>query len=1131
MRRPAFLLAVLLSTSTASALGAQTAAAVDTVAHHALSVTLVPATHRLSVTDTVTWPDVTGQAPATFLLNARLRITKADPAIEEVPLGDVDGVFGPGTAARTPLKRYRVQGPSARVTLTYDGTMDFPLSDPKEEYTRGFRDTIGLVGPEGVYLAASSFWHPRFGAELVTFTIQATVPDGWHLISQGNGTSRDAGGKATWDSAGRMDEIYLVGGPLRVYRDTAGAAETLVYLHDDDAPLAAKYLAATAQYLEMYRGLIGPYPYGKFALVENFWETGYGMPTFTLLGSQVIRFPFILTSSYPHEILHNWWGNSVFVDYDSGNWCEGLTAYMADHLIQEQRGAGDEYRRSTLQKYRDYVKTGRDFPLSEFRGRFSAATEAVGYGKSLMGFHMVRLAIGDDAFRATVGRFAREFKGRRATFRDFQKVAESASGKSLGWIFDDLITRAGSPTLAVKTAAGGVRQDGTRFVVDGVLRQTQPGQPFTLDVPVVVQTERGATATIVRLDKAEVPFSIGVDTPPVRLAVDPRFDVFRRLDPRETPPSIGQIFGEQQILALVPSAAPAAEQDAWRALFKSWQSDSHAIEIQPDSAITALPADKAVWIAGASNRHANAVFGRLPGVKSDGASVEIDGEKMALAGHSLVLVTRHPANQEKAIGYLAVAPGAAFPGLGRKLPHYGKYSYLGFEGAEPANIIKGQWGQSDSPLQIDLRPADRRSAAVAPLPTPARRALAELPPVFSQQALRDHVTFLASPALKGRGLGSPGLEEAATYIADKFRAAGLAPGGDRGTYFQRFKVEKGEDGQPHEVTNVIGLLRGSRPDWRDQSAMLTAHYDHLGLGWPDVHKGDEGKVHPGADDNASGVAVMLELARTMAAGAQPPRTIVFAAFTGEEAGRLGSKYYAAHPVLPLDKAWGVINLDTVGRLGTQKLTVLGTGTATEWQHIFRGAGFVTGVDSRNVAESLESSDQVSFIEKGVPAVQIFTAAHADYHRPTDTADKIDAAGLVKVAAFVKEGIAYLGERPEPMTSTIKPASAASPAPATPAAATPSAGGTPGARRASIGTVPDFAFQGPGVRVSGTVPGSPAEKAGIKEGDVVKQIGGKDVANLQEYSNILRGLSPGQVVTVVVARGSETLALDIAVGER
>ncbi len=124
----------------------------------------------------------------------------------------------------------------------------------------------------------------------------------------------------------------------------------MAFLRKPDQALADRYLDATAQYLEMYRGLLGPYPYSKFALVENFWETGYGMPSFTLLGEQIIRFPFILHSSYPHELLHNWWGNGVFVDLAGGNWCEGLTAYLADHLIAEQRGQGADHRRAILQK-------------------------------------------------------------------------------------------------------------------------------------------------------------------------------------------------------------------------------------------------------------------------------------------------------------------------------------------------------------------------------------------------------------------------------------------------------------------------------------------------------------------------------------------------------------------------------------------------------------------------------------------------------------------------------------------------------------------------------------------------------------------------------------------------------------
>jgi aminopeptidase N len=1107
------------------------AAAPVATARHALTVSIEPATHTLTATDTVSWPGPPEPARLTFLLNAHLRITASEPAAVEVPVAPAVKALGIGADAAVPLKAYRVLLPGGAPTfrVSYQGPIDVPLTDPKEEYTRGFRETSGLIGPQGVYLAGSTFWHPQFGPELVTFTIDAAVPESWHLISQGNGTSRGANGRASWTSGLPMDEIYLVGGPLQAFADAAGSVETLVYLHERDTSTAGKYLAATAQYLEMYRSLIGPYPYGKFALVENFWETGYGMPTFTLLGPQIIRFPFIINSSYPHEILHNWWGNSVFVDYATGNWCEGLTAYMADHLIAEQRGTGDEYRRSTLQKYRDYVKTGRDFPLAQFRGRSSAATEAVGYGKALMGFHMLRRAMGDDAFRKTVASFYKTFNGRRATFRDFQRTAETVAGKPYGWIFDDLIGRVGAPALSVSAGPAGVRQEGSAFVVSGTLRQTQPGAPFSTDVPVTVHTERGGVTTVVRMTAAQQAFSIGTDARPVELFVDPRFDVFRRLDPRETPPSIGQIFGEPAILAVLPSAEGAAALDGYRALLKGWQSDAHHIAVRLDTEVTALPADRSVWIVGRLNRHLPKLLAGTSGVKVSGERVELDGETLDVAGRTFVATFRHPGNVEKAVGWIAAEPVAALPGLGRKLPHYGKYSYLAFEGAEPVNTVKGQWANADSPLHVDLRPVAQRSGRLPALPPEARRALAELPPVFSQQALREHVQYLASPELKGRGLGSAGLAAAVRYVADRFTAYGLTPGGDAGSFLQSFQVAKGEDGQPHQVANVIGVLPGSNPAFKDQSAIVCAHLDHLGLGWPDVHKGDEGKVHPGADDNASGVAVLLELARASAAGEKPPRTILFIAVTGEEAGRLGSKYYVDHPVRPLAGVEGVINLDTVGRLGTGRVSALGTGSAAEWPHIFRGASFVTGVESRNVAESVEASDQVSFTEKGVPAVQIFTAATADYHRPSDTPDKIDVAGLVKVATWVREGLVYLAERPDPLTNQLKPATV----PAHPAGA-PTAGtqaGAAPARRASFGTVPDFAFEGPGVRVTGVVADSPASNAGVKEGDVLLRINDKDIGTLQEYSTILRTLAPGQTITVVVRRGSQALTLTATLAER
>ena len=1123
MKRSGCALFVLL----ALALAAPSAPGAEAVPRHVLAVALDPGAHRISVTDDLELPRGTARS-VEFVLNGALKVTRSAPAAREVPLGDVAPFFGNNGVAEPgksiALKRYRVAVPegAARISLSFEGVVNDPLSDPKEQYTRGFRETSGLVGPEGVYLAGGTFWVPTLDPGLVSFAMEAKAPAGWHLVSQGNGTSRGEDGVARWDSAGPVDEIYLVGGPLHRYREAAGKVEALAFLREKDDALAAKYLAATAQYVGMYQNLIGTYPYGKFALVENFWETGYGMASFTLLGPQVIRFPFILNSSYPHEILHNWWGNSVFVDYGSGNWCEGLTAYLADHLIQEQRGKGDEYRRSTLQKYRDYVKAGRDFPLTEFRSRHSAATEAVGYGKALMGFHTVRRSLGDETFRKVLRRFYADFRGKKASFDDFRKTAEAVSGKDLKGLFAGWVERPGAAELALGPVA--VRKEGDGWAVEGTLGQTQAGAPFSLSVPVAAQTAGGLIAEVVLLEGAEAKFLIRSQELPVALLVDPQFDVFRRLDPRETPPALGQIFGDPKVLALLPSSASAAEQEGYRVLALGWKSDSHAVEVKLDSEVGKLPADRAVWLLGRGNRHAAPLFGSR--VRTVEGTFGVDGESMPLPSHSAVVVVRNPASPERAVGWLFAEPAEALPGLGRKLPHYGKYSYLGFEGTEPVNVLKGAWKGSDSPLLVDLRPEGERSAALPPAAFRRPKALAELPPVFSAEKMKEVVAFLASAEREGRVPGSAGLAAAADRLERELKAIGLAPGGDGGSYRQRFTLEKGPDGKPVELVNVIGVLPGTKPEWKEQAVLVSAHYDHLGLGWPDAHAGDAGKLHPGADDNASGVAVLLELARAMASGEKPQRSIVFALFSGEEAGLRGSKAYAARPPrYALGETIGVVNIDTVGRLGDRKVTVLGTSTASEWPHIFRGAGFVTGVEGQYPPTGWEASDQATFIEKGRPAVQIFSGPHTDYHRPSDMADRIDFPGMVKVAAFTREAVAYLADRKEPMTVTI----AAGPAP--PAGVASGRPAAAGGKRVSLGTVPDFSFDGPGVKLEGTVPGSAAEKAGLSKGDVVLKVGTAPVGDLRGLSEALKGLKAGDTVPVVFSRDGKESTVNVTVGER
>ncbi|MGB5261747.1 MAG: M20/M25/M40 family metallo-hydrolase, partial [Gammaproteobacteria bacterium] len=263
-----------------------------------------------------------------------------------------------------------------------------------------------------------------------------------------------------------------------------------------------------------------------------------------------------------------------------------------------------------------------------------------------------------------------------------------------------------------------------------------------------------------------------------------------------------------------------------------------------------------------------------------------------------------------------------------------------------------------------------------------------------------------------------------------------------------------------------------------------------------------GQVHPGADDNASGIAVMLELARKLA-GKPQPRTLVFVAFSGEETGRLGSRHYVHHtPRYPVNRIIAMVNLDTVGRLGDDPLTVFGSGTADEWVHILRGAGYVTGVAVRPVAEDIGSSDQTSFIENGVPAVQLFGGVHEDIHRPGDTPEKIDVPGLVKTARVLQEIAGYLAERPEPLNSTL--AAVDGPARATQAA---------GRRQVSLGTVPDYAWAGAGVLIEAVRTGTPAEQAGLRKGDIIVAVNTMTVNHLRDYARVLKSLQPGDEVHV------------------
>ncbi len=1063
--------------------------------HHDIRVLLSPHTSHMEVSDTITLPESLQNArELTFSLNAALTLHDMSGdgfSIEREGSTVLDNVADAGRdIAPSTQYRLRLTQPGSPITFHYSGTINSNIQQLSAEYAQSFSSTTGIIAPQGVYLDHSTVWLPDFSAGLMRFELQVDFAEGasqWLSVSQG-----DLLDSNHWQSTSPMEEVYLVAGNFALYETESDGVSLQAYLRQEDPNLATRYLDATARYLALYEEMLGEYPFSKFALVENFWETGYGMPSFTLLGEQIIRFPFILETSYPHEILHNWWGNSVFPDYDTGNWSEGLTAYLADHLFQEMDNAGPEYRKDMLGRYRSAVSESADFPLRDFTSRNSAATQAVGYGKTLMLWHMLRMELGDALFLQGLRTLYEQRQFQRTGYAEIEALFSSLSGKDLTPFFAQWVQRTGAPELSVAVTAAAER-------AELVLTQTQNEDVYTLKVPVALFYEGEETARIIQVAMSDRRATVPIDefSRLQAVVVDPRFDVFRRLDATEMPPTLRQLFGAEKIQFIIPQENRAQ----WIAMAEFFSADpAISASLVNEEEFEGLPIDQSVWILGRSNVAREFIEAAVEdyGVRFSEAGLSMLGSELPFANRSTVLTAAHPQNAELTLGWIHADSLAAMPGLTEKLPHYGKYSYLSFIGNEPSNDVKGQWESPESPL-LWRRPALADALTLAPLPE--LPPLAVLPPKYLPSGFAHHIDTLASANMEGRGLASEGLGRAADYIEAQFNAIGLqAP--ESGVR-QRWQAQ-GSDGTGQTGINLVGLIPGTDEALRDAPLVVGAHYDHLGVQGADTY--------PGADDNASGVALLLEVARTLNRAFTPRRPIMFVAFSGEEQGLLGSRAFVATPPAPTTRQslFAMINLDSVGRLEGRPLQVFGSESAYEWPFMAQGIGFTIGVASQFPAQSIAGSDHVSFLEAGIPAIHLFSGLHTDYHRPSDTPGKVDLAGMSDIALWLEEAIVYLANRDQPLRATLSKAPVRAPQAAS------------GARAASLGTIPEFNYSGDGVQISGVTPGGAAEEAGLEAGDILLQFDETVLTDLQHYSNLIREAAPGDEVVITLRRGTEVL---------
>lgn len=665
-------------------------------AAHELTVTLAPETSRLSGTDRITLRDFP-KAVVPLGLNPRIRITAL--TVNGVPRQTVAAANGVAIDLSN-----TVPGKTIELKIQYEGAFQDEAPElPANTDNPGY-GVSGTISPRGTLLLGGAGWYPAIGGATEALALQVHAPEGIRAVTAGRPvgfTTGDGQSVSRWQIDPPAGRLALSAGRYVVTTSTAGDIPIATYFLSEDPRLAATYLTATADYIALYEKRFGPYPFARFSVVENFFPTGYGFPSYTLIGGRVLRLPFIVKTSLGHEIAHCWWGNGVPMDASDGNWSEGLTSYVADYLYQEMQSsqAARAHRRQWLRNYATLVAPENDFPLRRFSHRFNPPTKAVGYDKSAMVFHMLRQTIGDQAFWDGLQYLYQTRLHQTANWNDLQDAFEHTHGRGLSWYFNQWLERPGGPSLAFEDIR--VRPGpSSGYIVSGVLHQKAPF--YRLQVPVVLASTSASTSAVIDLRGASAPFQMPIEGRPRRLEADPQSHVFRRLAPEEIPVTINSLRRKAPLLVVVPSAVPTSAQRQTASMLARALGRSQ-VRVLPDHAIeTTIPDDQDIVVLGIP--HHPILKSAIQGpVTLTPEGFELDGQTYPSGRNSFFGVWPHPRSDKKVLAVLAYGRENDHVTLARKIPHYGRYSYLVFAGTR--NQVKGVWPATASPL-VHVWPED-----------------------------------------------------------------------------------------------------------------------------------------------------------------------------------------------------------------------------------------------------------------------------------------------------------------------------------------------------------------------------------------------------------------------------------------
>ena len=594
------------------------------------------------------------------------------------------------------------------ISVDYSGVFHDPV--PMSQFSMdnpGF-GVNATITEQGVFFQGQSGWFPRLPGHESPIRLEVVAPRGILAVTSGRllgHENREDQSISRWhvEQLGR-------GMPLSAGRYTQRRLETktipiYTYLFPETDHLAQTYLEASARHVATYESLHGPYPFDHFAVVENFFPSGFGMPSYTLLGSAILRLPFIPETSLRHEVAHCWWGNGVYVDYSQGNWSEGLTTYVADYLAQEEQSAeaAREYRLRILRDYALLAADQADFPVSRFLSRSDPATQVVGYGKAMYLLHMIRQRLGDDPFWDALRAFYDQWLFKAATWQNMFQAFQDA-----GWddqerkIFaKQWLLASGAPVLRLSNVL--VENDGLEWNVSAMLSQDEPF--FNLIVPVRLETASSIRTLEIPLNGESASFSLKSRDRPVRLLVDPDHHLFRLLAPQEIPPTVNSIKGASRLLVIRGEALKHVPVEIVRAFLGSLN-QPRAEVLSEDEALDRVSGSSHLLFFGApkANQLRRLLAPPVPYKLEYGENHPLFHDPSEPSGlDTLFFALPHP---DQANGVVAVFNPSqdlnpdAIADTARRITHYGKDSYLGF--LEGENRLRGTWPSLASPLIKDL---------------------------------------------------------------------------------------------------------------------------------------------------------------------------------------------------------------------------------------------------------------------------------------------------------------------------------------------------------------------------------------------------------------------------------------------